>query len=67
MNGLQDVGSKQEPNNGVIRQEQQRLDQLYGYNQEEMSEEQRQWWEKFLTFLRESKERDMAKYRQQII
>lgn len=66
MNGLQDIGTPNQQQNG-IKQNQQRLDQLYGYNTEEMNEEQRQWWEKFLQFLRESKERDMARYRQQMI
>jgi hypothetical protein len=71
MNGLQDIQTpNQQANNGnnnEMQQQQQRLDQLYGYNTEDMNEEQRQWWEKFLQFLRESKERDMARYRQQVI
>lgn len=66
MNGLQDIQNRQQQRQDPMQQQQQQLDQLYGYDPENMSEEQRKWWENFLQFLRESKSRDMQKFRSQM-
>ena len=66
MNGLQDIHSGRQPNPNPLQEQQQQLDQLYGYDPENMNEEQRKWWENFLQFLRESKQRDMQKFRTQM-
>jgi hypothetical protein len=60
MGGLQDI------HEAKGQEAQNSLDRVYGYNPEEMTEDQKKWWEKFLIFLRESKERDMQKFSKQV-
>jgi hypothetical protein len=66
MTGLQDIIDRKQ-NQAALQDNQARLDQMYGYNPEMMDEQQKKWWQNFLQFLRESKERDMARYRQQMV
>jgi len=66
MIGLQDLHDMRQKRENPLIQQQQQLDQIYGYDPENMNEEQRKWWENFLQFLRESKERDMQRFRSQI-
>jgi len=66
MNGLQEIHRRGQQNTNPLQQQQQQLDQLYGYDPENMNEEQRKWWENFLQFLRESKNRDMQRFRSQM-
>lgn len=48
MNGLQEIAdhNQQSNANNMLKENQARLDQMYGYDPELMDEQQKEWWQK---------------------
>jgi hypothetical protein len=69
MPSIQDIHSDNygRDNRREMQENQAKLDQMYGYDPDMMTEQQKAWWEKFLQFIRESRERDAMKMRTQVL